>query len=267
MTINQEEIIRHFKGPKDLLNISIHNTVTSTNDVVKSLYQQQPGKISLVIAQKQTAGRGRMGKEFFSGSQHGLYFSLALQPYTNKIEDIPLYTLVAAAALGKTLDKYLDESIAIKWVNDIFYKKRKVSGILSEMITNLEKNGTTGIVIGIGLNIAGEFSESDKHVQTVAGTIFGKKILTHFNESQFLAEFLNQFWSYHLAFKEKTFISYYDDHLLGKGKKVFYTVHEQEKNGIIKGINEQGHLLVEQSNQTIDVLYGQEVHFGSQQFI
>lgn len=266
MTIQSEEIIRHFKGPKDLLHIEVQKTVTSTNDVIKPLYQQLPDSISLVTAKEQTAGRGRRGKPFFSGLQHGLYFSIALQPNTDQMEKIPLYTLLTAAALGKTLEKYLDEPLAIKWVNDIFYKKRKVSGILSEMVTSVDNKGKTGIIIGVGLNVAGDFSASDENIQSVAGTIFGREVPAQFNESQFLGEFLSQFLLYHLEFENKDFISYYSEHLLGRGKKVFYTVKGKEKSGVIKGINQQGHLLVELPNGTIDVLYGQEVHFGSQQF-
>lgn len=267
MVLNPKEIIEHFNGPKDRLTIESHETVTSTNDIIKPLFQKHPHNISLVAASEQTAGRGRRGKHFFSGLQHGLYFSLALEPNTDQLEEMPLYTLLTATALGRTLETYLDEPIAIKWVNDIFYQKRKVAGILSEMMTSVENKKKPGIVIGVGLNLAGDFGATEEVIQTVAGTLFGNEMPATFSESQFLGEFLNHFWQYHENFNQKEFMTYYDEHLLGKGKQVYYTVNGQKKQGQIQGINQQGHLIVKLPDQTTDVLYGQEVHFGSQQFI
>lgn len=267
MALNPNEIIEHFNGPKDLLLIESHKSVASTNDSIKPLFQKHPHHISLVAASEQTAGRGRRDKPFFSSLDHGLYFSLALMPNTKKIEEIPLYTLLTAAALGRTLETILDEPIAVKWVNDIFYQKRKVAGILSEMLTRVENNKEIGIVIGVGINLAGDFGASDEAVQTVAGTLFGRELPKTFNESQFLGNFLTHFWHHHHQFHKKDFMSYYDARLMGKGKEVSYQVNGEEKKGIIKGINEHGHLLVKEPNETIDVLYGQEVHFGSHQFL
>lgn len=265
--LNANEIQKAFQGPDNLLQIEIHDEVTSTNDVIKPLFQKYPNHISLVATNKQTAGRGRGGKHFYSGLRDGLYFSLAFRPNDKKLENVPLYTILTAATLGKTLEKYLDEPIAIKWVNDIFYKRKKVVGILSEMIWSVESDGDLGIVIGIGINFAGNFSASDETVQTVAGTLFGEEVPADFSQSQFLGEYLTQFLIYHKAFQEKSFMAYYDQLLLGKGENVYYTVNGERKNGVIEGINEMGHLLVKQENGTVEELYGQEVHFGSKQFI
>lgn len=265
--LNPIDIQKAFQGPANLLQIEIHDTVTSTNDVIKSLFQKYPDHISLVATNEQTAGRGRSGKHFYSELKEGLYFSLAFQPNTDNLANVPLYTLLAGAALGKTLEKYLDEPIAIKWVNDIFYKRKKVIGILSEMITPVEKDQARGVVVGIGINFAGNFSATDDAIQTVAGTLFGETVPTNFSQSEFLGEFITQFLAYHEQFEQKAFMPYYEQHLLGKGKEVYYTVNGESKNGVIAGINEHGHLLIDQADGSTDVLYGQEIHFGSQQFI
>ena len=62
-------------------------------------------------------------------------------------------------------------------------------------------------------------------------------------------------------------MSTYEEHLLGKGKEVFYTVKDERQQGIIQGIDKKGHLLVLKPDQTIETLYGQEIHFNSVQFI
>lgn len=59
----------------------------------------------------------------------------------------------------------------------------------------------------------------------------------------------------------------YEKHLLGIGQEVHYTINREQKQGVIEGINASGHLLVRQPDQSVEVLYGQEVHFGSNQFV
>ena len=71
---------------------------------------------------------------------------MAFQPQTVSLEEIPQYTVLAAAALVETIDKMTGKNLAMKWVNDIFYNGRKISGILSEMVTTSK----VGVVVGIG---------------------------------------------------------------------------------------------------------------------
>ncbi len=265
--LNKEEIKKGFAGNPDQLNIVVLDYVSSTNDIAKQQLRDAPEGLSLIVTNRQTAGRGRNGKSFYSELEHGLYFTLAFLPNTDKIEHIPLYTLLVATALVETLETILPEPVSIKWVNDLFYQGKKVSGILSEMVSGLETTDLPGVVVGIGLNIAGDFSDTDDKVQSVAGTLFGKQSPASFNQNDFLTAFLNQFHRYHLSFHEKGFMKGYEEHLLGVGQDVFYTMNQERKQGVIEGINAEGHLLVRQADQSLDVLYGQEVHFGSTQFV
>jgi len=263
--LDQKQIASGFKGPKQKLKIDVLDEVSSTNDVAKQFITKRPDKLSLIATNKQTAGKGRSGKSFYSELAHGLYFTLAFQPNDHKIENIPLYTILAATALVEVLEKSVDNALSIKWVNDIFYKGKKISGILSETVASEEKD-VPGVVVGIGLNIAGDFSQTDAAVQSVAGTLFGTQTSEHFNQNKFLSDFMNQFYHYHQNFQTKSFMPIYEDHLLGIGQEVYYSTNGKKRQGVIQGIDEQGHLLVLQSDQTIEILYGQAVHFGSEQF-
>lgn len=265
--LNRQNIQKNIKGMHEKLNIELLDEVSSTNDVAKQLLNEQADKFTLIATNKQTAGRGRSGKAFYSTLAHGLYFSLAFQPNTDKIEKMPLYTLLAAATLVEVLEEYLDEPLGIKWVNDIFYKGRKVIGILSEMVTTGATKEIPGIVIGIGVNLAGDFTQANNDIQAVAGTLFGQELPKDFNQNKFLSQFLNRFLMYHQNFADESFLKVYENHLLGLGQKVYYFVNKEKRQGIIQGINEKGHLLVLKADQTVETLYGQEVHFGSQQFI
>jgi len=265
--LNQKQIASGFKGPKNKLKVDVLNEVSSTNDVAKQLILEQPDKLSLIATNKQTAGKGRSGKSFYSELAHGLYFTLAFQPNDHKIENIPLYTILAATALVDVLEKYVAEDLSIKWVNDIFYNGKKISGILSEMVPNEAAENLPGVVVGIGLNIAGDFSQTEAAVQAVAGTLFGTQTPKDFNQNEFLSDFMNQFYHYHKNFQTKSFMSIYEDHLLGLGQEVYYSMNGKKRQGVIQGIDGNGHLLVLRPDQTVDVLYGQAVHFGSEQFI
>lgn len=261
--LNREQIEAGFKGPTNHLNIQLLDEVSSTNDVAKQLLNEHPDDFILVATNKQTAGRGRQGKSFFSELAHGLYFTVGFQPKNLKVEEIPFYTILAATALVEVLEKYVDQPLSIKWVNDIFYQGRKISGILSEMTMAAEM----GVVVGIGINFAGDFKATDESVQAVAGTLFGEETPASFNQNEFLSAYLNQFYKYHNQFEEKAFMPVYEKHLLGIGQEVYYFVKEEKKNGVIEGINAHGHLLVRKPDQTIETLYGQAVHFSSAQFI
>lgn len=264
--LNEKQIIRGFHGPHDLLNVELLDSVSSTNDVAKQILREHPDRLSVIATNKQTAGRGRSGKSFYSELQYGLYFTLAFFPNDNRLESVPLYTILAATALVEGLEKYVEQPLAVKWVNDIFYQGKKVSGILSEMVSGTDNTEVPGIVVGIGINFAGDFTATDQAVQNVAGTLFEHEIPEKFSQNQFLSEFLDRFFTYHMQFQEKKFMPIYESKLMGLGKQVLYTLNGKKKHGIIKGINEHGHLLVQQPDQSLETLYGQEVHFGSQQF-
>lgn len=265
--LNKAEIIKGFEGNKEQLSIQLLESVPSTNDVAKQLLRESPEAISLVATNRQTAGRGRHGKSFYSKLKHGLYFTIGITANTDQIENIPLYTILAAATFVETIEKYVEKPVRIKWVNDLFYNGKKVSGILSEMVSGIESSTSPGIVIGIGLNLAGDFEDTDKNLQNVAGTLFGLDTPPNFNQNEFLSTFLNQFTKQHLLFHKKGFMKSYESHLMGIGKEVYYTLNQQTKNGVIEGINEAGHLLVRQTDGSLENLYGQEVHFGSEQFV
>ena len=92
---------------------------------------------SVILACGQSCGRGRRGRSFYSPSQAGLYLSVILQPQGNLRESL-LLTTEAAVAVYKAIRKVTGIELDIKWVNDLYYKGKKVCGILTEAITDFE---------------------------------------------------------------------------------------------------------------------------------
>ena len=258
--LNKKQILNNLAEPVEIL---ILDSTTSTNDVAKEKIHKIKDSLLLIATNKQTAGRGRLGRNFYSEISHGLYFSLAFYPEDLGIEEIPQYTVLAAAALVETLEQMTGKDLAIKWVNDIFYNGRKISGILSEMVTTNQM----GVVVGIGINFSGDFNETSEDTQQVAGTLFGTKTPETFNQNEFLQKFIERFTYYHKHFHDKTFLSIYEEHLLGVGKEVYYFNKKERHEGTILGINNQGHLKVEKKDGQVEILYSHEVHFSSRQFL
>lgn len=264
--LDPEQIRHQIDDLWEDLHIECHQEVTSTNDLAKQFNITHPGQNGLFIAEKQTKGRGRYGRDFHSELSNGLYFSLTIKPKVKRPEDVPRYTIAAATAVVQAIEALTDKQLQIKWVNDLFYKGRKISGILSEAVTDLESGGFSAIIIGIGINLSGDFTKAKPDVQEVAGTLFSDTLPESFNPNQFLKVFLNYFGRYHLDILSTHFMDVYRQHLLGLHQEVTYHINQQEHQGRIEGIDADGHLLVRQANGQLEALIGQEVHFSSKQF-
>lgn len=249
------------------LKVKTFAEVTSTNNLAKEFAIQHPGQPALFVSEKQSAGRGRHGRIFESILSSGLYFSLVIQPSTSDTRYIPRYTIAAATAIAQAVEAYTQESLQIKWVNDLFYKGHKVGGILSEATTDLESGSISAVVIGIGLNLAGDFSDASPEVAKVAGTIYGHHLPDEFNRNRLLNLFLHFFTNYHQDLVSNHFMPLYAERLLGLNQHVTYQFNNEPHEGILTGVNEEGHLLVKEATGEIIELTGQEIHLSSHQFI
>lgn len=260
----KENKIKIEKIWKDL-EIQSYQSLPSTNDLAKSHLKKYPGKEALILANHQSAGRGRSGRQFYSSLKQGLYFSLALKVKEKDLKDLTLYTIAAASAIIQALDECFSLKLDVKWVNDLFYKGKKVAGILTESITNPKRNQVDSIVIGIGLNLAGSFKNADEKTQETAGCLF-EESLEEDRLENLLVCFLEIFKSYHSHLQKREFLKLYEEHLLGLNEKIYYYKKEKKYEAWIKGINHHGELIVENAEAEIENLFANEIHFSSQQF-
>jgi BirA family biotin operon repressor/biotin-[acetyl-CoA-carboxylase] ligase len=130
-----------------------HLEVTeSTNQIAFELGREGAPAGTTVIAECQTAGRGRLGRSFFSPPHQNLYTSILLRP-TGSISDTPTLILAAAVAVAETVAEFIDDesAVEIKWPNDVLIRRRKTSGILME--SSAEGTRLTFAVLGIGINL------------------------------------------------------------------------------------------------------------------
>ena len=127
-------------------------TTESTNTVAMELGKQGAAAGTLVIAESQTKGRGRLSRTWISPKGTGLYFSIILRPKLD-LEDLPKITIAAGVAICKALEKATSVAPQIKWPNDILVDNKKCGGILTEA-GPLTASDLPLVILGVGLNIS-----------------------------------------------------------------------------------------------------------------
>lgn len=143
--------------------------VDSTNEFLKKNYESfHDGAI--VVAIKQTAGKGRMGRNWYS-PEGGLWYSVLFKPKIHL--NLHVYTKIFSIAIVEVLKKIRVKTY-IKWPNDIYYNGKKLCGILSESIS--ESDRVVAIIVGIGINVNNEIPEELKNVAISLKEITKKKV-------------------------------------------------------------------------------------------
>ncbi len=160
--LNPEEITALLADP---VPVYVLKETASTNLYAKQLLEDGTEAPFLVLAEKQTAGRGRGTHTFFS-PESGLYFTLVIRP--DDAADITAVTIAAAAALYEAVEMTAGIRCDIKWINDLYLNGRKTAGILCE--APWRSDGTLrGIIIGIGVNVAQK--EFPEEIRETAGSL------------------------------------------------------------------------------------------------
>ena len=144
------------------------NQVDSTNQWAKSLANEGAPEGTVVIAEEQAAGKGRLQRGWYSPAYQGMWMSLILRPKFLP-QDAPKMTLLMAVAIAKVL-RNLEIPVGIKWPNDILLNGKKIVGILTEISAEIEQ--IHYIVVGIGLNINISQEDIPKELQEIATSLF-----------------------------------------------------------------------------------------------
>ncbi|MBW1917683.1 MAG: biotin--[acetyl-CoA-carboxylase] ligase [Deltaproteobacteria bacterium] len=124
--------------------------LSSTNDLAKQLARQGYPEGTVILAESQTAGRGRLGRNWESPPGSGIYVSIILRPALPPVE-MPKLTLTAAVAVVQALEQTTGIRVGIKWPNDLIWQEKKLGGILTEMET--ESDQMSHLVLGLGVNV------------------------------------------------------------------------------------------------------------------
>lgn len=136
--------------------------IDSTNSFARKIAEQGCAEGTLIVADSQTKGRGRLGRDWYSGYGKGIFMSLILYPEI-KPEDVQIITLAAGIAVERGIEKVTGLKSGIKWPNDLLLKDRKFCGILTEMSSEMEQ--IHFLVVGIGINVGHNTDDFPKDIQ------------------------------------------------------------------------------------------------------
>ncbi len=143
------DLVRHYLGSELVKEIVYQPSVDSTNTLAKTLASRGAEHGTLVTADEQTAGRGRRGRNWFSGKGIGAYMTLLLRP-SMPSQRIPMLTIAAGIAVVQAVRQLGLTDAWLKWPNDVWVGERKLAGILSEMSGELDQ--IDFVIVGIGVN-------------------------------------------------------------------------------------------------------------------
>lgn len=165
------EIARHL--PADFpWHLDVRKCVDSTNTRIKAMAPELPAG-AVLVAEQQTAGRGRMTRRFFSPPHCGLYVSMLLRPGLSAADGL-LFTPAAAVAAAEATQEVCGISVGIKWVNDLILDGRKVGGILTESTVAGEER-LAEVIVGIGINVYAPRAGYPEDLASVAIPLFADR--------------------------------------------------------------------------------------------
>ncbi|GAW92210.1 biotin--[acetyl-CoA-carboxylase] ligase [Calderihabitans maritimus] len=238
-------------------NIVHYHEVGSTNTVAKQLAERGEREGTVVIAEKQTEGRGRLGRRWESPYGKGIWLSIILRPRV-ATDAAPSITLLAAVAVAKAIKNFCGLEALIKWPNDILVRGKKVCGILTEMKADMDV--VEYVVVGIGLNAnleVQDFPEEIRDKATSLRILLNKKI----SRVNLVRKLFGEFESLYNLFREHGFSpirSMWKEMNTTLGQQVQVNTLTSVYSGLAVDITEDGGLVVETKEGT-KVFYGGEV--------
>ena len=228
--------------------------LASTMNLAMQLGMQAEPNGTLVLAESQTKGRGRLGRSWFSPKYKGIYLSLVLRPKISPSAS-PILTLLSAVSICEAVKKVVGLDIQIKWPNDLFIHNKKLGGILTEM--NAEVDKVNFVVIGIGLNV-----NNDKKSLVTQATSLKEQVGEPVNRILLLQELLRRIENNYSLLEDKGSQIVIDKWrnlslTLGRRVKVYY--QDKHIEGQAVDIDKDGALLIRKDSGLIQKVFSGDV--------
>ena len=235
----------------------IQDCVTSTNALVRERAAEGAPEGLVILANQQTAGRGRLGRDFYSPPDTGLYLSLLLRPRQMQPQHATRITTMAALAACEAIEAVTQQQPQIKWVNDIFLESKKVCGILTEGSFNLETGQLDDVVVGVGFNVYPPAGGFPPEIAEIADSILQKQ---HSGaKSQLAAAFLNHFFQIYRMGEDADYASAYRARSMVIGKPIEVISPAGSRSALALDIDRDCRLIVRYEDGSIASLSSAEV--------
>ena len=237
-----ESGVRKYIGAGTMdFRFEIQDVVSSTNDVLKKRAEEGAEEGLVAAAVRQTAGKGRMGRSFYSPENTGLYFSLLLRP------DFPpeyatYITTAAAVAVCRAIEEVSEQKPRIKWVNDVYIGEKKVCGILTEAFFGAETGTLDYIILGIGVNVYAPEACIQEGLREIMGAVFETTVGDARNH--LLAAVLNHFLPLYEKPDKKELVAEYKERCFVLGQEILVLRKEEKIPAVALDLDQRCRLKV-----------------------
>lgn len=230
------------------LEIEVYDRLPGTNAALRSRATDHAPEGLVLIAQAQSAGRGRSGRSFFS-PPGGLYMSLLVRPDFGARQAVYL-TVMAAVAAARACESLCKTPIQIKWVNDLWKNGRKVCGILTEAAMDVESGLLEYAIVGPGFNLVPPPEGWPAELADIAGSLFDTAPPPG-ARARLAAAFLNEFWPLYRSGRRQAYLPDYRARQALPGRHVQVLPGRADAYGAtVLGVDEECRLLVRPDGQS-----------------
>lgn len=244
-----------------LIARSIHYfpEISSTNSYALNLCTREPQDGTLVVANYQTHGRGRHRRAWQAPRGKALLFSLLLTP-PPALRGLQLLTIIGAVSVCEAIKQLHSLPVSIKWPNDVLINGKKICGILTELTTR--RGVTSGVVVGIGINVNQKASELPRALGTPATSLLiesGNKI----SRLELLVKILERFEHYYRLFSKdqrEQVTNQWRRFSSTLGQQVRIQTHEATFIGTAVDIETDGGLVVRKDNGFLVKMFSADIH-------
>lgn len=226
-----------------------YQTVKSTNDIAVTLAGSGAPEGTIVTAEAQTQGRGRLGRSWHSPQNVGAYVSIILRPDFPP-DHAPGLSIMTALALADTIEPHCPGKVKIKWPNDILIDSLKTAGILTELSADRQK--INHVIVGVGINVNHTQKHFPDEISPIATSVrlgSGKKISRIALLQDFLARFETEYWIYR-QFRLTQSVDRLRTYSSLIGRSIELAVGRETICGVVMEINHDGALVLKCGDKT-----------------
>ncbi|MDO4566187.1 MAG: biotin--[acetyl-CoA-carboxylase] ligase [Oscillospiraceae bacterium] len=252
LNFSADAIKNELGASAEAFDIELYESLGSTNELAKERAQKGAREGLVVLALSQSAGRGRLGRGFFSPGG-GLYMSLLLRP--KSAAGGLLLTSAAAVAACRAIDALGLSGTRIKWVNDILLEGKKVCGILCEAA--FKDGAPQYAVLGLGVNLIEPPGGFPEEIKDIAGALFENE--QKGAREKLAAGFLKSFWEIYSSLPERGFVEEYRARSAVTGKTLRVISPEGERRATALDIDDDCRLLVRLEDGSLETLSSGEI--------
>ncbi|PNY20093.1 bifunctional biotin--[acetyl-CoA-carboxylase] ligase/biotin operon repressor BirA [Streptococcus parauberis] len=236
------------------ISVTLNESSLSTQLDAKNAIATNPSAPHLYLSPSQKQAKGRLGRDFYASKNGGIYMSLHLKP-NQTYQEMEPYTMMVASSIVNAIYRLTGIETQIKWVNDIYLNDKKIAGILTEAITSVETGLITDVIIGAGLNF--HLTDLPEELSSIATSLFRHQPTITRNQ------LISEIWKLFFQIPVQDHLKVYKEKSLVLNKQVTYSKNNQIIHGRAIDITDQGYLIVEKTDKTLETLHSGEISLSS----